>query len=535
VAIAAVVACRNGEKTAESSPARSPASAWTPARVAEIYFSTEVSGYIEPCGCTTKPLGGIQRLATVLERGRTDRVLIDAGDLLFPPSGLDEITKAQHLLKSRILARAYRQLGAVALNVAESDLSAGIDLLKDLQREGAVPLVSANVRPSAESGPAIARSFVRSVGGIRVGITGVATPEKVAGIGGVTAIEYAPALRAEIAAMRKGGAELILVLAHTGEVGARELAKAVPEIDVIVRAPGTPIEREPQGPERVNGVIVVEAGSQGQHVGRLTLSFGPTPPERPVALDDAGQREIKERRLIQRKINAYKMEVAAWSVDASKAEAVKAKQAQIESLQGQLAQPMRREVPPVGPHVRVDLVRLGEEIPSSPEMSRLLTAYYGELRELNVDKGDLALCRSDKAKPTFVGTDKCVECHEDAYNFWKKTKHARAWATLEEQGKHFDLTCVGCHTVGYQQAGGFCRLKDVGVLKSVGCESCHGPGSKHAEDSEAKSIRLEVTEETCKSACHVPDHSDAFVFEKYLREITGEGHVLANAKKTHGG
>jgi hypothetical protein len=122
-----------------------------------------------------------------------------------------------------------------------------------------------------------------------------------------------------------------------------------------------------------------------------------------------------------------------------------------------------------------------------------------------------------------------VECHEEAYAFWKKTKHAHAWATLEEQGKHFDLTCIGCHTVGYQQAGGFCRLKDVSPLKEVGCESCHGPGSIHVEDSEPSSIKLEASEETCKSACHVPDHSDAFVFEKYLREITGAGHVLSTA------
>jgi hypothetical protein len=534
MAVVVLAACRNGEKTAESAPTKNPASAWRPARIAEIYFSTEVSGYIEPCGCTTKPLGGIQRLATVLERGQSDRVLIDAGNLLFPTTGVDDVTRQQHLLKSRILERAYRQLGAVALNLAESDLTGGIDLLKELQRDGAVPFVSSNVRPIGDSGPAVARSVIRNIGGIRVGITGIATPESIAGIGGITTIEYAPALRAEVAAMRKGGAEAVIVLAHAGEIGARELAKAVPEMDVIVRAPGTPIEREPQGAEKVGDVIIVEAGSQGQHIGRLTLSFGPLRPERPVTLDDGGERELKDRRLVDRKIRAYRMEVEAWGVDPAKAEAVKAKQAQIESLEARLKAPIGKTEPPVGPHVRFDLIRLGDDVPANVEMSRLLAAYYSQLHAMNLEKGDAAQCKQEKSKPAFVGTEKCAECHEEEYAFWKKTKHARAWATLEEQGKHFDLTCIKCHTVGYQQAGGFCRLKDVGLLKNVGCESCHGPGSIHAADSEASSIRLEVKEDACKSACHIPDHSDAFVFEKYLREITGTGHELSS-QKPHGG
>jgi hypothetical protein len=531
---AIVVACRNGEKTGATSGAKLPAapfSAWSPTRVAEIYFSTEVDGYIEPCGCTTKPLGGIQRLATVLARGAKDRALIDAGDLFFPTTGLDDTTRQQHVFKSRMLARAYRQLGAVAINVAESDLFGGIDLLKDLQREGAVPLLSANVRPIGDSGPVVARSVIRNVGGIRVGITGIATPERVAGIDGVTAIEYGPSVRAEVSAMRKGGADVVIVLAHAGEVGAREIAKAVPEIDVIVRAPGTPIEREPSGPEKVGSVVIVEAGSQGQHIGRLTIALGPKAPERPLALDDTGQAELRRRALAERKIKAYRMEIDAWSVDPTKAEAVQAKKAQIEGLEAKLKEPMPEPAPMTGPSMRVDLVKLTDDIPPDPEMSRLLAAYYVQLREMNMEKGDVSRCKqADKAQAVFIGTEKCIECHEEEYAFWKKTKHAKAWATLEEQGKHFDLTCIGCHTVGYQQPGGFCRLKDVGVLKNVGCESCHGPGSAHAKDKDASSIRLSVSDDFCRSSCHTPEHSDAFVFEKYVREITGAGHDLSEKK-----
>lgn len=535
--LALTAGCHNGEHPAAASRSGTaqaqgvdPGPTWKPSRLAEVYFSTEVDGYVEPCGCTTRPLGGLPRLASVLARGLKDRVLVDAGDLLFPTGDITDVNRAQHLLKSRILARAYRRLGAVALNLGESDFTAGTDLLKDLQREGAVPFVSANLRPVGDSGPIVARSIIRNIGGIRVGITGVATPETVDGVDGVAAIEYGPAVRAEVSAMLRGGAELIVVLAHTGDLGARELAKAVPEIDVIIRAPGTPIGQPPHGPERVGNAVIVEAGSQGQHIGRLTLAFGPLAPERPIMLDDGGRSERRQREQIARKIDAYQMDIDAWINDPAKAAAVEGRRAQIARLR---AQPTATASGgQTGPHVRLDLIALGEEIPSDPDMSRVLDAYYGQLREMNLEKGELSLCAAPAdPRPVFVGTDKCIDCHEDEYAFWKKTKHAHAWGTLEGQGKHFDLTCVGCHTVGYQRPGGFCRLKDVGVLKNVGCESCHGPGSKHLADKSADSIQLRVTADTCKSYCHVSTHSDAFVFEKYVREITGPGHELSGAKE----
>ncbi|MCK6548106.1 hypothetical protein L6R52_19805 [Myxococcota bacterium] len=525
--VLALPACRNGDAAREVTLASAPTAKWTPARTAEVYFSTEVGGYVEPCGCTTKPLGGLQRLATVIGRGAKDHILVDAGNLVLPVRGLGTTEREQHLLKSRIVARAYRRLGAAALNVAEADLAAGTALLEELQREGAFPLVSANVRPVGSSGPSIARSFIRVVGDIRIGLTGVATPEHVANVRGLAAIEYAPAVRAEVSSLRRDGAEVIIVLAHVGEAGARELARAVPEIDVIVRGPGSPIDREPAAPEQIGGVLVVEAGSQGQHVGKLTLALGPKAPERPLVVDEAGAAEVRRRALLERKIRAYGMELDAWRVDPSKVETVKVREAKLRELEAELARPLPVHVSPEGPHLSVQLLRLDDEIPADPEISRLLAAYYGQLREMNLDRGDTAPCAAPAATvATYVGTAKCVECHEEAYAFWKKTKHGTAWATLEEAGKHFDLTCVGCHTVGYQQPGGFCRLKDVEPLKDVGCESCHGPGSRHVADEDASSISLAAPESTCTATCHVPDHSDAFVYEKYVRLITGPGHVL---------
>ena len=523
-AVALSLSCKNGDR---SRPTQPTSAVDQPQRVADVYFSTEVVGYIEPCGCTTEPLGGIQRLANVILSSKVEHALVDAGNFFLPKTPLTEADREQHRLKAKILSRAYRRLGAVAINVSGADLQEGAQFLQALQREGAVPLVSANLRPVGEGGPSIARSFLRTVGGIKIGVTGVALPEVASGKDGLTAIEFAPAVKAEALGLRKSGAEIVIVLAHVGESGARALAKAAPSVDIIVRAPGTPIEREPKAPIRVNDVWIVEAGSQGQHVGRLRLSWGKATPPRPLVVDDAGQRALQKRRFTKRKIKAFQMEADAWRVDPKKAEAVIAKEGQIAQLKKELARPAPQAAAPKGPHIRIDLIPLNLEVGAHPEMEKVLTAYYAQLAGMNAEKGDVSACAVAKKAARFIGSDKCQECHEEAYAFWKKTKHAEAWKTLEDDNKHFDLTCIGCHTVGYQKPGGFCRIKDVGVLKDVGCENCHGPGSIHAGDKDSDSIVLAAPEETCASACHVPEHSDGFVYAKYLREITGPGHELS--------
>ena len=515
--------CRNGD----GAPPAAPALGWTADRVAELYFTTEVSGYIEPCGCTTKPLGGLPRLATVVRGGARARSLVDAGNLLFPPKGVDEVTRAQHLLKADLLARAYRRLGVAAMNVAAADLTEGAALLKELQREGATPFVSANVRPVGDQGPEVALSFLRTIGSIKVGITGATTPETVGHVDGVSVLEHTPAVTAEVRALRERGADVVVVLAHLSEPSARELAQTVPDIDVILRAPGTGIESPPSAPKRVGRTLIAEAGSQGQHVGRITIALARERPSAPLLFDDGDRRYLARRRMTERKIRAFKTEIEAWRSDPSKADAVKAKLQLIGNLERRLAMPPPPPTPPSGPYLRVDQIPLSGDLAEDPDLSAALKSYYSRLQAMNAEKGDPARCAPKAKQATYVGTAKCAGCHEEAFEFWQKTKHAQAWETLVKDNKQYDLTCVGCHVVGYQKPGGFCRVKDVKGFEDVGCENCHGPGSIHVEEEgEIDAIVLKSTRSTCAGECHVPEHSDAFEYQSYLKKVTGPGHEL---------
>lgn len=85
----------------------------------------------------------------------------------------------------------------------------------------------------------------------------------------------------------------------------------------------------------------------------------------------------------------------------------------------------------------------------------------------------------------YVGSETCKKCHEFAYQVWQNSKHARAFQTLVNAKRpslrQFDGECVICHVTGFEYLTGYRNDQATPQLKDVGCESCHGPGSIHAD------------------------------------------------------
>lgn len=135
----------------------------------------------------------------------------------------------------------------------------------------------------------------------------------------------------------------------------------------------------------------------------------------------------------------------------------------------------------------------------------------------------------------YVGSQSCLQCHQQVHENWSQSVHAKAFDTLKSVGKQNDAACLQCHTVGYKELGGY-HESQRDDLKGVGCESCHGPGETHVKTQKKKDIRglgddcpFCVVEQICLS-CHDTANSPNFNIHKGLELLKDHG-PKADVKK----
>ncbi|HWR96838.1 MAG TPA: multiheme c-type cytochrome [Candidatus Methanoperedens sp.] len=124
----------------------------------------------------------------------------------------------------------------------------------------------------------------------------------------------------------------------------------------------------------------------------------------------------------------------------------------------------------------------------------------------------------------FAGSDACRACHPDAWERWRATGHAAAFAGLPAAGRG-DPACLRCHVtghgdpLGYRGGGGL-------DLAAVGCEACHGAAADHARSRHPELVPT-ATGGDCPPCeanricrlCHTPAHSPSFELARYLARV----------------
>ncbi len=63
------------------------------------------------------------------------------------------------------------------------------------------------------------------------------------------------------------------------------------------------------------------------------------------------------------------------------------------------------------------------------------------------------------------------------------------------------MFCYHCHVTGAGKPGGFVSFEQTPELGHVGCETCHGPGARHAESGDPEDIIAKPEWSVCIS-CH---------------------------------
>lgn len=240
----------------------------------EAYMLT--SADFEALARTYGRVGGMDRVATLVaairaERGPERVLLLDGGDTLqgsftaLNSRGADMVAVMQALGVEATTGHWEFTLGAARIS----------ELFDSLDRLGSsgIPFLAGNIRDTDFDEPVFPSTRVFEKGGVAVAVIGQAFPYTPianprwmmpAWSFGIREEE----LRKSVAAARRQGAEVVVLLSHNGFDVDRKLAGRVEGIDVILTAH---THDALPAPVQVGQTLLIASGSHGKFVSRLDL------------------------------------------------------------------------------------------------------------------------------------------------------------------------------------------------------------------------------------------------------------------------
>jgi hypothetical protein len=108
-------------------------------------------------------------------------------------------------------------------------------------------------------------------------------------------------------------------------------------------------------------------------------------------------------------------------------------------------------------NITARLVDLDKDLDQAGEISNLMSSYKDEVRDQALEESKKAI-PSSADHPYVANPETCRGCHQKQYDWWVKTKHASAYLVLYAKNQHFDPECISCHSLGFQEPGGFSKI-----------------------------------------------------------------------------
>jgi hypothetical protein len=487
IAATLLAACSHGGAPA---PANQPAP--TATRFA-VFVTADIRGQIAPCGCSEAMRGGLAKAAAIVGQARADglsALFIDGGDALFERAGFGADEAVGERRRAQAIAESFRAMRLEAQFAGPLDDALGPEFRRSL----GLP----------ELGPGQTRML--DAGGWKVGL-----------VSGASADE----LSRGATELRSSGARFVLGLFR----GAPAAGSAATGVDLVVAAQAP----EAIGTEWEDGrllrdpVPVAQVQSRGRSLLRVDVS--PRPNGRLELARGQGDVE-REFNAQGQRLELLKRELGTPGLSAERKRLLEARLHELVVRREQLAAQAQTTALQPGTFT-VRFVPVEATLPEDPAVRQIIANYDRDVARLNLTwaKEHGQSCPPPaRGEPALVGNEACRSCHAAPFAVYEKTGHAHAYATLESVSKQYRLDCVGCHVIGFQQAGGVCRVDQVEGRQNVGCESCHGPGSIHVADGTRKSVVHPRPGPHVCVGCHTPENSIHFDFAKYLPRVLGPGH-----------
>jgi len=199
-----------------------------------------------------------------------DPVILDAGDLFFSTSVLDDSNRVSEQFRANAILKGYEMIGCDAINVGQYELSAGLEFLLESAQKSTIPFISANLRFSDNYKLIFDPYLLIRRPGLTIGVIGLTNlvPKT---INGVVVENYLASGRRFINRIRDR-VDIVVLLVNSERESYSILPQEFSEADLIYTSGSTMMTR-PMMKQAEEGPYLYSSGREGRYLNVTNLNI----------------------------------------------------------------------------------------------------------------------------------------------------------------------------------------------------------------------------------------------------------------------
>lgn len=263
--------------------------------------------------------------------------------------------------------------GAAAIVPGDRDLARGLAAYRALVEAAKVPVLAANLIDAASGAAPFPGHRVVQAGPVKVGLVGLVGEGQLAKVEGVRVDPLLPAAKREIEAVRKAGADLVILVTHADSSSLKKALAELPHVHVAIAGADRQLTARPA---RVGEAVLMGGGDRGRTVGHLRLHLdGP-----PWKLADAGAADAVQAELkaLDQRIGYFRKLLDGQGAGADKRRELgqrRLPELEAERKAKQEALAKAAAAPVAGNRFRLVVAEMGADIQDHAETGRHIATY----------------------------------------------------------------------------------------------------------------------------------------------------------------
>ncbi len=463
-------------------------------------------------------MGGLSKKAKQFElaaaESKLPHIILDGGALLFKKLRLTHGQEQDEMLTAQAIVKTYNLMGYQAVGISKYDLAAGLDFLRQISRESKFSWLSANLVSSKDHHPLFRSKILLSIDNLKIGVTALTGPaagKLLTTKDQALLLPWQDSLPAVIKDL-KSRSDIIILLSSLPPPANKEIARRYKNVNILIQAAQTGTNIYPQP---LANTLICQTTKQGKYIGIMDINWQKS---QKWGIDKAGllRRDVNALDRLNWRLAKYNEPEKELKNRPAKLQIWRHLTGRINRLQAEINR-LKTDIEAGGiknqpSTFKNHFTAMTTDLPDDRQISLIVGNLNREINRL----GKIKAGEIKAVKNNYIGWQRCGKCNRAEVKSWQRTKHARAYETLVEKNRQYNLDCLFCHVTGIDRQHKSTALSVSTELREVGCESCHGPGRAHAANPQKNKLISHPPGKTCLS-CHTRDHDPDFKYETDIK------------------